>query len=381
MPRTDSNSTCCSSTPRLSSAPYQIRVLEGIIALAEHTGVSLVAEGIETLRQMNIMRRLGIDWMQGFLFGPPFLPVRARQRQSIRQQATLSAGKCAMDDQPSTVPTLDALARAAVRIFRPLVRIMLRNNVSYKTCAEWLRWCYADVAYNDFALPGRKQSKSRVAVLTGLTRVDVNQILAQQPPDSVPQQEQYHRAGLVLTGWANDPEFSAEGKPMKRLPFEADDDAPSFSKLVSRHSGGAPARAVLDELERNGAVRVLTDRTIELIRTWYIGRPAKTDINYAEIFGMSCGDLIETIGYNWAPENDHKRLQLLVYNRSIHPELVGPAKEKLESAARELAEQVDHRLCEFEKESEKLPQHDASRKTRLGLGLYYFESEDSPSID
>ena len=168
---------------------------------------------------------------------------------------------------------------------------------------------------------------------------------------------------------------------MNRLPFEADDDAPSFSKLVSRHSGGAPARAVLDELERNGAVRVLTDRTIELVRTRYIGRPAKTDINYAEIFGMSCGDLIETIGHNWAPENDDKRRQLLVYNRSIHPELVGPAKEKIESAARDLAVRVDHWLYEFEKESEKLPQDDASRKTRLGLGLYYFESEDPPSID
>lgn len=74
MPRTDSNSTCCSSTPRLNWPPYQIRVLEGIIALAEHAGVSLVAEGIETVRQMNIMRRLGIDWMQGFLFGKPEAP-------------------------------------------------------------------------------------------------------------------------------------------------------------------------------------------------------------------------------------------------------------------------------------------------------------------
>lgn len=285
-----------------------------------------------------------------------------------------------MDAQPETT-TLDALARAAVRIFRPLVRIMLRNNVSYKTCAEWLRWCYADVAYKDFALPGRKQSKSRVAVLTGLTRIDVNQLLAQQPPDSVPQQEQYHRAGLVLTGWANDPEFSANGKPIGRLPFEADDDAPSFSKLVSRHSGGAPARAVLDELERNGAVRVLPERIVELVRSRYIGRPAKSDINYAEIFGMSCGDLLETIDYNWAPELDDKRLQLLVYNRSIHPELVAPAQEKIESAARELAERVDQWLYEFEKASEKLPQDDESGKTRLGLGLYYFKSENSRSID
>ncbi|MEX0914899.1 MAG: DUF6502 family protein [Wenzhouxiangellaceae bacterium] len=278
-----------------------------------------------------------------------------------------------MDAQTRSTTTLDALARAAVRIFRPLVRIMLRHNVSYKTCAEWLRWCYADVAYKDFALPARKQSKSRVAVLTGLTRIDVNQLLTMPPPDSIPQEEQYHRAALVLTGWANDREFHSNGRPMKQLPFEADADAPSFSKLVSRHSGGAPARAVLDELERNGAVRVQSDRTIELVRTRYIGRADASDINYADIFGMSCGDLMETLCYNWAPERDEKRLQLLVYNRSIHPDLVGPAKQKVESAARELAEQVDNWLYEFEIRSKDLPHTTDSRRARLGLGLYYFQ--------
>src|SRR6056297_935178 len=179
-------------------------------------------------------------------------------------------GRTPMDAQSGSTTTLDALARAAVRIFRPLVRIMLRHNVSYKTCAEWLRWCYADVAYNEFALPGRKQSKSRVAVLTGLTRIDVNQLLSQPAPDRIHQQEQYHRGTLVLTGWANDPEFQENNKPMPTLPFEADHDLPSFSRLVARHSGGAPARAVLDELERNGSVEVLDDRSVRLLRKHYI---------------------------------------------------------------------------------------------------------------
>lgn len=279
-----------------------------------------------------------------------------------------------MDARTESTTMLDALARAAVRIFRPLVRIMLRHNVSYKTCADWLRWCYADVAYNDFELPGRKQSKSRVAVLTGLTRIDVNQLLTQQPPDSIPQQEQYHRGTLVLTGWANDPEFRASGQPLKKLPFEADDDdAPSFSKLVSRHSGGAPARAVLDELERNGAVRVLADRTIELVRTRYIGRADSADISYADIFGVSCGELIETICYNGTPELDDRRLQLIVYKRSIHPDLIGPAKEKIELAARDLAEQVDQWLYEFETRSSELPEASDVPRKRIGLGLYYFQ--------
>jgi len=277
--------------------------------------------------------------------------------------------------------TLDALARAAMRVFRPLVRILLRHNVSYKTCAEWLRWCYADVAWNEFPAPGRKQSKSRVAVLTGLTRIDVHQLLATPAPNEVEQQEQHHRAALVLSGWANNPEFRGDdGAPLPQLPFEAGAGEPSFSELVNQHSGGTPARAVLDELERIGAVRVRPDRTIELVRSRYVTQANDNDINYSQIFGMACGELIETICHNWHPDQDDKRLQLLVYNRDIHPRLAGEARERIENAARELAEHVDALLYEYETRSSELHPNDESEPDRqcVGVGLYYFEPAPNP---
>jgi len=49
----------------------QTGVLQGIAALAANTEITLVAEGIETPAQMHALGRLGIDWMQGFLFGRP----------------------------------------------------------------------------------------------------------------------------------------------------------------------------------------------------------------------------------------------------------------------------------------------------------------------
>jgi len=277
-----------------------------------------------------------------------------------------------MDMQSRKPTTLDGLARAAVRIFRPLVRILMRHNVSYKTCAEWLRWCYADVAYRDFALPDRKPTKSRVAVLTGLTRVDVNQLLSRPSPDQIAQEENYHRAALVLSGWAHDPEFAEGGKPLPTLPFEADGETPSFSRLVAGHSGGTPARAVLDELERNGAVRVRDDRSIELVRTRYITRAASSDIQTAEIFGRSCGELIGTVDHNWRADQDDKRLQLLVYNRSVDPAHKAEARARIEAAARELAEKVDALLYEYESRTDS----DTAEPAEIGLGLYYFETDN-----
>ncbi|MDT8449096.1 MAG: DUF6502 family protein [Wenzhouxiangellaceae bacterium] len=270
--------------------------------------------------------------------------------------------------------TLDALARAAVRIFRPLVRILLRHHVSYKTCAEWLRWCYADVAHHEFALPDRKQSKSRVAVLTGLTRTDVNRVLAMPAPDASRQEELYHRAAQVLNGWNTDPDFQHQGRPVRTLPFEAEDGAISFSLLVTRHSGGAPARAVLDELEGNGTVRVLPDRSIELLRRNYITFADANDIEHSEVLGMACGKLAETVDHNWRSDRRDKRLQLLVYNASIHPELADQARAHVEDAARDLALQVDEWLEKFEKQSAELDRSRSGKeRVCLGLGLYYFE--------
>lgn len=63
----------------MERSPRQTGVLRGIVALAEGTGVELVAEGIETCAQMNTLRRLGIGWMQGFLLGRPAALQNARR--------------------------------------------------------------------------------------------------------------------------------------------------------------------------------------------------------------------------------------------------------------------------------------------------------------
>lgn len=51
--------------------PHQQAVLDGLQAFAARTGISLVAEGIETAEQFENMRALDIPWIQGFLFSRP----------------------------------------------------------------------------------------------------------------------------------------------------------------------------------------------------------------------------------------------------------------------------------------------------------------------
>ncbi len=58
----------------LGMTPQSSAVVTAIIALARSLGLRVVAEGVETLRQMEVLHRLGCTVMQGFLFSRPKMP-------------------------------------------------------------------------------------------------------------------------------------------------------------------------------------------------------------------------------------------------------------------------------------------------------------------
>ena len=80
----------------LGITPQSSAVVTAIIALARSLGLRVIAEGVENLRQMDVLHRLGCGVMQGFLFSRPMPPddlralaaatpcCRARRRGSAR---------------------------------------------------------------------------------------------------------------------------------------------------------------------------------------------------------------------------------------------------------------------------------------------------------
>ncbi len=58
----------------LGMTPQSSAVVTAIIALARSLGLRVIAEGVENLRQMEVLHRLGCGVMQGFLFSKPLPP-------------------------------------------------------------------------------------------------------------------------------------------------------------------------------------------------------------------------------------------------------------------------------------------------------------------
>lgn len=266
----------------------------------------------------------------------------------------------------------NALEQAVARLLRPLFRILLRQGMAFTAFERLAKRVYVDLAFHEFGLPGKKPSISRTSILSGLTRKDVQRLLAEPDEPAAAVDAGYNRAARVLTAWVRAAEFAAAtGEPRA---LEADGER-GFAGLVRRYSGDMPVRAVLDELLRVGAVRRLADGRIELLTRAYV--PARGDDEKLHILGNDVADLMATIDHNLQHGGGgDARFQRKVMYRGIAPQAM-PAFRKLGAAqAQALLERLDRWLAaQLEAQPPAAP---GSAHVRVGLGIYYFEQTLEP---
>lgn len=258
------------------------------------------------------------------------------------------------------------LETAIATLLRPLFRLLLRQSMSFIAFEEIAKRVFVEVAMKDFGIEGKAPSMSRAAILSGLTRKEVARLLAERPGDEAEPGERYNRAARVLTGWLRDLDFTeSDGSPR----WLRDEGPRSFAELVRRHSGDVPARAVLDELLRVGAVRRHSDGRIEPLARAYV--PATSVADKLAILGADVADLITTIEHNIDHGKAEPRFQRKVmYHRIAASHL--PALRKLTAMqAQALLERMDRWLLEHDT---GVPEDSPEpRAARVGLGIYYFE--------
>src|SRR5688572_1418352 len=187
-----------------------------------------------------------------------------------------------------------ALGEAARGILRPLVKVLLRNGVPYGTFAELARQVYVEVAEEAFALPGKRQTVSRISTLTGLTRKEVTRIQVSDAPHPQASAERHNRPARVIGGWVRSKAYhDRRGRPAD-LPM--DGEKGSFAALVREFSGDIPPRAIADELARVGAIELRADGSVRLLTRAYI--PGGDQAEKIAILGTDAADLIRTVDHN-----------------------------------------------------------------------------------
>lgn len=261
-----------------------------------------------------------------------------------------------------------ALRAAVLRVLRPLIRILLRNGVSYGSFADMAKWVYVDLASSEFGIEGRKQTISRVSVITGLNRKEVSRVQALDPPDDSEAERHYNRAARVITGWLRDEQYTDDKGAPLALPF--DGSAHSFSALVKQHSGDMPARAVLDELLRVGAVK-RDDTGISLQARAYIPQTGEAD--KLHILGSDVAQLIHTIDHNLQHGEIEPRYQRKVYYDNLPDEAMPKLRELSREKSQQLLEELNDWMAKHDRDIN--PDSGGTGRKEASIGIYYYEHE------
>ena len=265
----------------------------------------------------------------------------------------------------------NAVKQMLIQIFRPLIKIMLRMNIPYNEVSDVLKWTYVDVANNHSGINGKAPTKSRISVVTGLSRTQVVLQLKMDLFSEVSHQYKWHRAVRVLTGWVEDKDYVDHYDKPKILPLEADNEV-NFKNLVERHSGGATFRSILDDLLLSGSIKV-KDGQVELIKPYYITVNDPDDLQKINFLGVSTQYLLETIDHNINHDNTDPRFQRIVIHESLPESLINIAESYIRDKSQKLANDVD----EYLEHLILYANDDGSKKVPyLGLGLYYYQGKE-----
>jgi hypothetical protein len=269
-----------------------------------------------------------------------------------------------MSSQPTST-----LAAAILRLLRPLARVCLRSGLPYGAFADLAKRVFVEVAGAEFGVEGRKQSVSRISVITGLSRKEVSRVRTLPAPDDGEATDRYNRAARVITGWVRDPEFGEPAGGPARLPFEGRKG--SFAALVKRYSGDVPPRAILDELLRVGAAERLDDDTLRLLSRAYL--PDRGDTDKLAILGTDVADLIATIDHNLQTGRAEAYLQRKVSYDNLPAAATAEFRPLATRKGQALLEELDEWLAAHDRDAN--PAVEGQGRRRAGVAIYFFQED------
>jgi Family of unknown function (DUF6502) len=294
----------------------------------------------------------------------------------------MTAAVAIWDEPPfAGVQVTDQIKQAVLNAYRtlmrPSVQTLVRNGVSFGEFTEVLKVVFVDAAAELLALEDSKQSLTRVAITTGVPRLDVARILETGDIDLDAVASKVGRVGRLLTGWHQDPEFIGPYGIPYELPFVADRGRRSFTELVRRYAGDIPPEEMIEELKRINAVLELGNSYYRVLYRSYI--PATLDPVKFELMSMALTDLARTLDHNLQPGEVEKLLERRVWApNGVTPTVAAQFSGIVREKGTSFLEALDDWLSERENE---VVLDESEPRIRIGLAMYMFVRPESTDGD
>lgn len=267
------------------------------------------------------------------------------------------------------------LFRAARAILRPLVRLLVAHGITFPAFSRLAREVYIEVGTKYFALPFKKQTDSRVALVTGVTRKEIGQIRRGQVlPMGDAAHFDYGVATRVIGRWVSEKRYGDAAGAPRRLAYEAEGDNATFVTLVDEVGGDIPPRAVLDELIRVGAVALSPNGDVRLLNQAYI--PTRGTEEKLAILGTDASELISAIAHNIAEPQDDAFLQRKVYYDNVGANALTDLRQRVRQLGGTFIQDVNQVLSACDRD--RHPEAPGGARKRTVVGVFYFDEDFEP---
>lgn len=305
-------------------------------------------------------------WMENFV---EIFPTQSPERKKSGRESHVAE---ITGEKRSPQGGSGSLLASVRRLFRPLVRLLIARSVPFPLAVNVLRSAYVEVATREFPVAGKRQSDSRVTLLTGVHRKDVKRLRGQRHAAVTPPRAASLGSQLIGRWTALADYLDAEGAP-RPLPRLATAGAPhSFESLVRSLNTDIRPRVVLDEWLRQGIAHLDEQDRVCLNVDAFIPPDGSDEMTY--FFGRNLHDHLAAAVHNMLGETPPFPERSVNYNH-----LSAASIAELSELARRRGMDV---LQELNARALALQQRDAGRPDatrRFNFGLYLFN--EAPPVD
>jgi hypothetical protein len=259
-----------------------------------------------------------------------------------------------------------AVHRAIRRVLRPLVRFMIVRGITYPVAASLVKGLYVEVAAADFPLLHKRQTESRLSLLTGVHRSEVKRLLDSVTQDDEGTPPMASLGARLAARWISDRTFLDDyGNPLALVQHARDDAEPSFESLVASVRTDIRSRPILDEWLRLGVVELDTLGRVRLSTKAFV--PRKDSDEKAFYFAQNLHDHFAVSVDNMLGERPPLLERSVYYNRLTNSSVDTLQKLSAQAGMRAIQE-VNSLALQLSSLDAKRPNADR----RINFGVYFF---------
>ena len=263
------------------------------------------------------------------------------------------------------------LLAATRRLLRPVVRQLIQYGIPFPAAAQVIKQLYVDVAERDFPLPFKRQTDSRLAVVTGVHRKEVAQLRGRGDDEPAVRLEDTPVTHVIGRWMAGPPYATADGVALPLLYESVDERVPTFVKLVHSLGIDAPPRTVADEMLRLGALDLQPGGAVALRAQVYI--PSSDLDGKLALLGSDPAELFDTIAAN-IERPEAPRLQRKVVYDNVGSEALEEIRQRSAELGEEFLRRANALLASYDRD--RVPEAPGGRRSRVVLGIYHFQEEE-----